>query len=77
MADSDLESRFKRAVWLIRNGPPIKDDRASNETKLQFYSYYKQVLNTVCRRLERPWFDRTVLKQAFACSAQTPAIAWC
>lgn len=36
----DLEARFKKAVWLIRNGP--KRD-SSNETKLAFYKYYKQV----------------------------------
>ena len=36
----DLESRFKKAVWLIRNGP--KQD-SSNETKLNFYKYFKQV----------------------------------
>lgn len=43
MTDSDLEARFKKAVWLIRNGPPIKDARATNDTKLKFYSYFKQV----------------------------------
>ena len=35
-----LEQRFKKAVWLIRNGPPQKD--TSNATKLKFYQYYKQ-----------------------------------
>ena len=35
-----LEDRFKKAVWLIRNGPPQKD--TSNATKLKFYQYYKQ-----------------------------------
>ncbi len=35
-----LEERFKKAVWLIRNGPPQKD--TSNATKLKFYQYYKQ-----------------------------------
>jgi hypothetical protein len=34
-----LDERFKKAVWLVRNGPP-KD--SSNETKLSFYKYYKQ-----------------------------------
>jgi len=34
-----LDERFKKAVWLIRNGP-AKD--SSNETKLNFYKYYKQ-----------------------------------
>ena len=37
---SDLEKRFKRAVWLIRNGPPQKD--TSNDKKLSFYKYFKQ-----------------------------------
>lgn len=31
---ADVESRFKKAVWLIRNGPPQASD---NETKLNFY----------------------------------------
>jgi hypothetical protein len=31
---SDLETRFKKAVHLIRNGPPKSSD---NETKLSFY----------------------------------------
>ena len=36
---SDLETRFKKAVYLIRNGPPKSSD---NETKLSFYKFYKQ-----------------------------------
>ncbi|KAK9819150.1 hypothetical protein WJX81_002475 [Elliptochloris bilobata] len=36
---SDLEARFKKAVWLIRNGPKME---SSNETKLKFYGYFKQ-----------------------------------
>lgn len=39
MADT-VEARFKKAVWLIRNGP--KEGGSSNDTKLQFYSYFKQ-----------------------------------
>ncbi len=35
-----IEERFKKAVWIIRNGPPIPTD---NNTKLNFYSYFKQV----------------------------------
>ncbi|KAL0039121.1 hypothetical protein WJX77_008453 [Trebouxia sp. C0004] len=35
-----LEERFKKAVWLIRNGPAQKD--TTNATKLKFYQYYKQ-----------------------------------
>lgn len=45
MASSDLEARFKKAVWLVRNGPPITDDRATNDAKLTFYKYFKQVWN--------------------------------
>ncbi|KAI3636011.1 hypothetical protein MIR68_002460 [Amoeboaphelidium protococcarum] len=37
---SDLETKFKKAAYLIRNGPPRAD--TSNEEKLKFYSYYKQ-----------------------------------
>lgn len=40
MADT-VEARFKKAVWLIRNGP--KEGGSSNDTKLQFYSFFKQV----------------------------------
>eukprot|EP00051_Salpingoeca_urceolata_P003353 m.57159 g.57159 ORF g.57159 m.57159 type:complete len:100 (+) comp12707_c0_seq1:1123-1422(+) len=39
MAD-DLETRFNKAVWLIRNGPPIEG--GTNEQKLTFYKLYKQ-----------------------------------
>jgi acyl-CoA-binding protein len=34
-----MEQKFKKAAYLIRNGPP-RD--ASNEEKLQFYSFFKQ-----------------------------------
>lgn len=37
---SELKLRFEKAVFLIRNGP--KDDSASTDKKLKFYSYYKQ-----------------------------------
>lgn len=37
---SDLEKKFKKAVWLVRNGPP--NPNATNDEKLKFYSYYKQ-----------------------------------
>jgi hypothetical protein len=36
----DLEARFKKAVWLVRNGPKLD---SSNEQKLAFYKFYKQV----------------------------------
>lgn len=37
---SDLEKKFKKAVWLIRNGPPKAG--TSNDEKLKFYSFFKQ-----------------------------------
>lgn len=40
MAEESLEERFKKAVWLIRNGPKMD---STNEQKLTFYSYFKQV----------------------------------
>eukprot|EP00245_Coleochaete_scutata_P006116 TRINITY_DN20270_c0_g1_i2.p1 TRINITY_DN20270_c0_g1~~TRINITY_DN20270_c0_g1_i2.p1 ORF type:complete len:113 (+),score=23.36 TRINITY_DN20270_c0_g1_i2:32-340(+) len=40
MATSELELKFKKAVFLIRNGPP--QEGATNETKLKYYSLYKQ-----------------------------------
>eukprot|EP00299_Pterocystis_sp_00344_P004085 c1491_g1_i1.p1 GENE.c1491_g1_i1~~c1491_g1_i1.p1 ORF type:complete len:120 (-),score=30.87 c1491_g1_i1:163-486(-) len=39
MADANLDEQFRRAVYLIRNGPAIDSD---NETKLTFYKYFKQ-----------------------------------
>ena len=46
---SDLEARFKKAVWLIRNGPKRS---SSNETKLSFYKYYKQVRRFLLCRMQ-------------------------
>ena len=40
MASDSLEERFKRAVWIIRNGPKMD---STIEQKLTFYSYFKQV----------------------------------
>lgn len=40
MGEESLEERFKKAVWLIRNGPKMD---STNEQKLTFYSYFKQV----------------------------------
>ena len=37
---SDLEKKFKKAAWLIRNGPP--QPNTSNDIKLKYYSLYKQ-----------------------------------
>lgn len=37
---SELEQKFARAVWLVRNGPPKLN--TSTEEKLNFYSLYKQ-----------------------------------
>lgn len=36
---SELERKFAKAVWLVRNGPKAN---ASTEEKLKFYSLYKQ-----------------------------------
>ena len=33
---SEIDARFKKAVWLIRNGP---EQDSSNETKLLYYRY--------------------------------------
>ena len=51
---SDLEARFKKAVWLIRNGPA---EKSSNETKLLFYSYFKQVCEKREERRQRQTHD--------------------
>jgi acyl-CoA-binding protein len=45
-----LEARFKKAVWLIRNGPK---ETSSNETKLQFYSFFKQARGEGAGRRKR------------------------
>lgn len=37
---TDLEKKFNKAVWLIRNGPP--NPNATTAGKLKFYSLYKQ-----------------------------------
>ena len=49
---SDLEKKFKKAVWLVRNGPP--NPNASNEEKLKFYSLYKQATEGDVN-LPQPW----------------------
>eukprot|EP00043_Microstomoeca_roanoka_P026324 m.11273 g.11273 ORF g.11273 m.11273 type:complete len:100 (-) comp6447_c0_seq1:2194-2493(-) len=36
---SDIETKFNKAVWLIRNGPAQESD---NDTKLAYYKYFKQ-----------------------------------
>ena len=46
MASESLEDRFKKAVWIIRNGPKME---SSNEQKLTFYSYFKQVEQLLAR----------------------------
>lgn len=50
-----LDERFKRAVWLIRNGPAKESD---NETKLNYYKYYKQATEgdvTGAQVCDSPW----------------------
>jgi len=37
---ADIEEKFKKAVYLVRNGPPKAD--STNEEKLNVYKYYKQ-----------------------------------
>ncbi len=37
---SDLQAKFEKAVWLVRNGPP--QPNTTNDLKLKFYSYFKQ-----------------------------------
>ena len=37
---ADLEARFKKAVYLVRNGPP--NPNTNTERKLAYYKYYKQ-----------------------------------
>ena len=37
---SDLETRFKKAVYYVRNGPP--NPNSSNDQKLKVYALYKQ-----------------------------------
>lgn len=49
---SDLERQFKKAVWLIRNGPPKAG--TSTDEKLKFYSYYKQATEGDCTGAQ-PW----------------------
>lgn len=49
---SDLDARFKKAVWLIRNGP--KRQGATTETKLKFYGLYKQATEGDVKG-DRPW----------------------
>jgi len=48
---SDLELKFKKAVYLIRNGP-AKD--SSNAEKLKVYALFKQATKGDCTDKE-PW----------------------
>ncbi|KAI9027981.1 acyl-CoA binding protein [Hyaloraphidium curvatum] len=36
---SETEEKFKRAVFMIRNGPPVDSE---NDVKLKFYALFKQ-----------------------------------
>lgn len=47
-----LEAKFRKAVWLVRNGPPKPN--TSNEEKLKFYSLYKQATEGDCTA-PQPW----------------------
>lgn len=52
MPKTELEKRFAKAVWLIRNGPP--KEGTSNDEKLQFYGYFKQATEGDCTA-PQPW----------------------
>lgn len=52
MAKTELERRFARAVWLIRNGPP--KEGTSTDEKLKFYGYFKQATLGDCTE-PQPW----------------------
>ena len=52
MPKTELERRFAKAVWLIRNGPPKAE--TSNDEKLQFYGYFKQATEGDCSA-PQPW----------------------
>jgi diazepam-binding inhibitor (GABA receptor modulating acyl-CoA-binding protein) len=49
---TEVEKRFKKAVWLVRNGPP--NPNAGTEEKLKFYSLYKQATEGDCS-IPQPW----------------------
>lgn len=71
MADT-LEERFKKAVWIIRNGEPIPTD---NKTKLEFYSYFKQV--SVNKRYGMPSASvKGWESSALSIVIQHPAVFW-
>lgn len=52
MPKTELERRFAKAVWLIRNGPPKAG--TSNDEKLLFYGYFKQATEGDCSA-PQPW----------------------
>lgn len=52
MATTEVEKKFKKAVWLVRNGPP--NPNAGTEEKLKFYSLYKQATVGDCN-IAQPW----------------------
>lgn len=58
----DLEARFKKAVWLVRNGPKME---SSNDTKLAFYKYFKQVIaKGILRKVHLEAVDRALTDKA-------------
>jgi diazepam-binding inhibitor (GABA receptor modulating acyl-CoA-binding protein) len=63
---SSLETRFKKAAYLIRNGPPREG--VTTEQKLQFYSYYKQATEGDVQG-SQPW--------AVQLEARAKWDAWC
>ncbi len=69
-----LEQKFKKAVWLIRNGPAKAG--TSNEEKLKFYSLYKQAIEGDCTGAQ-PWAVQVGIGQAKKSSQPRPSEVGC
>ena len=63
MPKTELERRFAKAVWLIRNGPPAD---SSTSVKLKYYGLFKQATEGDCTAAQ-PW-----AVQARACLVAAP-----
>lgn len=57
MADADLDKKFNKAVWLIRNGPKAKE--IDDDTRLEFYGFFKQATEGDCTA-KKPWIINPV-----------------
>ena len=53
----DLEKKFNAAVGVIQNLPKDGSFQTSNEMKLQFYAYYKQVTVGPCTGARPGFWD--------------------